>query len=60
MYIFVCVEVFGALVSILMIWLVTGILCYTATKRIITGDYTSVEPTYMLATAISGVIFNVM
>lgn len=60
MYCFLFVEVLGALVSILMIWLVTGVLCYTAAKRIITGDYTSVEPTYMLATAVSGVIFNVM
>ncbi|XP_062590106.1 proton-coupled zinc antiporter SLC30A2-like [Saccostrea cucullata] len=54
------IEVLGALISILMIWLVTGILCYTAGKRIVTGDYTSVEPTYMLATAVSGVIFNVI
>ncbi|XP_062596542.1 proton-coupled zinc antiporter SLC30A8-like, partial [Saccostrea cucullata] len=53
------IEVLGALISILMIWLVTGVLCYTAGKRIVTGDYTSVEPTYMLATAVSGVIFNV-
>ncbi|XP_061181421.1 proton-coupled zinc antiporter SLC30A2-like [Saccostrea echinata] len=54
------IEVLGALISILMIWLVTGVLCYTAGKRIVTGDYTSVEPTYMLATAVSGVIFNVI
>ena len=40
-------EVLGAIVSVLMIWVVTGILVYTAVIRVITGDH-KVEAEAML------------
>ena len=48
-------EVVGALVSVLLIWVVTGILVSVAAQRLVTGD-TEVEPGVMLVTSgVSGV-----
>ena len=32
-------EVIGALTSVLMIWVVTGVLVYLAVERLISGEY---------------------
>lgn len=52
-------EVIGALTSILMIWVVTGILCYIATERFIQNDF-EIESEIMVITATVGVIVNIM
>ncbi|KAI7686433.1 Zinc transporter 2 [Sarcoptes scabiei] len=52
-------EVMGALTSILMIWVVTGILCYMATERIIQNDF-EIQSNIMLITASIGVLINVI
>ena len=43
-------EVVGALVSVLLIWVVTGVLVSVAALRLATGD-TEVEPGVMLITS---------
>ena len=53
------IEVIGALVSVLIIWLVTGILCYEAVMRIIRND-TKIDADIMLITACVGVFVNVL
>jgi len=52
-------EVLGAIVSVLMIWVVTGILVYTAIIRVITGDH-KVEAEAMLITSGLGVLVNII
>lgn len=52
-------EVIGALTSILMIWVVTGILCYIATERIIENDF-EIQSEVMVITAAIGVVVNIM
>lgn len=52
-------EILGALFSILIIWLLTGILVYLAIMRIITRDF-EIEPLAMVVTASCGVVFNVI
>ena len=52
-------EVIGALTSVLMIWVVTGILCYMAVQRIINQTY-EIEANIMVITAIIGVVVNIM
>ncbi|KAH9492405.1 hypothetical protein Btru_051035 [Bulinus truncatus] len=51
-------EVIGALLSVFIIWLVSGILCYIAIERIIKGHYIDVGADEMLITASLGVVFN--
>merc|ERR1719342_1999418 len=51
-------EVLGATVSILAIWLVTGILVYIAGKRLYDGDY-EVQSDVMLITSGFGVLVNI-
>lgn len=53
-------EVLGAILSVFIIWMVTGVLVYLAVERVIYKTYDKLEPGYMLFTAIAGVIFNVM
>ncbi|XP_050406582.1 proton-coupled zinc antiporter SLC30A2 [Patella vulgata] len=53
-------EVVGALFSVLFIWMVSGILCYIATLRIIHEDYKDVKADEMLITAGLGVVFNLI
>ena len=52
-------EVIGATISVLMIWVVTGILVYVAIQRIIKGDY-EIDATIMLITSGVGVGVNIM
>lgn len=52
-------EVIGALFSILVIWLLTGVLVFLAVKRVITQDY-EIESTAMVITASCGVAFNII
>jgi cation diffusion facilitator family transporter len=52
-------EVLGALTSVLMIWVVTGILVYLAVQRVITRDF-EIESTSMLITSGIGVAVNLV
>merc|ERR1711962_1691274 len=52
-------EVIGATVSVLMIWVVTGILVYVAVQRIVNGDY-EIDATIMLITSGIGVGVNII
>ena len=52
-------EVIGATVSVLLIWVVTGILVYIAIERIVTGEY-EIDATIMLITSGVGVLVNIM
>lgn len=52
-------EIIGALVSILFLWILTGVLVYLGVERIINPDYT-IDPLIMLITASVGVVINVM
>lgn len=52
-------EVIGALVSVLLIWVVTAILVYMAVLRLITGDF-ELDPLIMLISSAVGIIINVM
>nr|AKN21623.1 slc30a-3 [Schmidtea mediterranea] len=52
-------EVMGALVSVLLIWVVTGILVYMAVLRIMNKDY-NIEATIMLITSGVGVLVNLI
>lgn len=52
-------EVLGALTSVLLIWVVTGILCYVAVERILTETF-EIEPTIMLYTSVFGLVVNVL
>lgn len=55
----VCVEVLGAIISVQMIWVITGILLYMAVQRVISMDY-AIDATVMLITAACGVAFNLL
>ncbi|CAL1295650.1 unnamed protein product [Larinioides sclopetarius] len=52
-------EVIGALTSVLLIWVVTGVLVYMAVQRIINEDY-NIDAEIMLITAAVGVGVNVI
>lgn len=52
-------EVIGALTSVLLIWVVTGVLVYLAVERIIYKNY-EIEATVMLITSALGVVVNLM
>ncbi|XP_044741771.1 zinc transporter 2-like isoform X2 [Chrysoperla carnea] len=52
-------EVIGALTSVLMIWVVTGILVYMAIQRIIEDTY-EIDATIMLITSGFGVLVNIV
>ena len=49
----------GALVSVMLIWVVTAVLVYLAIRRVITEDY-EIDATVMLITSAAGVTFNIM
>ena len=55
----VFVEVMGAVVSVLFIWVLTGVLIYLAIQRIINKQY-EINALVMLLTAAAGLIINVM
>ncbi|CAH1797934.1 unnamed protein product [Owenia fusiformis] len=50
-------EIIGALVSVLLIWVVTGILVFLAIERVLHNDY-EINATIMLITSGVGVVFN--
>lgn len=52
-------EVIGALTSVLMIWVVTGILVYIAFLRLINNDF-EIDTKIMLITSGLGVVVNLM
>lgn len=52
-------EVLGALLSVLTIWLVTGVLVYLAIERCINQNF-EVKPTEMIIVASCGVVFNIV
>ena len=52
-------EVVGAVISVVVIWVVTGILIYLAVLRIINQDYT-INVDIMLITAGASVVVNVL
>jgi len=52
-------EVIGALLIIIIIWIVTGILLYLAIHRLRSGDY-EVECDYMMIVAACAVAFNIV
>ena len=52
-------EAIGALCSILLIWIVTGILCFMAVQRIISREY-EIDAQIMVITAVIGVFVNIM
>ena len=52
-------EVLGAIVSVLMIWVVTGILVYMAVLRVIQQDF-EIDSKVMLITSGLGVLVNII
>lgn len=52
-------EVLGAIVSVLMIWVITAILVYWAILRCITMDF-EVDATIMLITSATAILVNIM
>ena len=52
-------EILGALVSVMSIWIVTGVLVYLAIERIIRDDY-EINGHVMLLTSGGAVIVNIM
>jgi len=52
-------EVIGATISVLLIWVITGVLVYAATLRIVNGDF-EVDATIMLITSAIGVGVNII
>ncbi|CAF3369271.1 unnamed protein product [Rotaria sp. Silwood1] len=52
-------EVLGALLSVLTIWLVTGVLVYMAVERCINQNF-EVQPLQMIIVASCGVVFNIV
>lgn len=52
-------EVIGALTSVLMIWVVTGVLVYLAIQRILNGNY-EIQGLIMVITASVGVFVNIV
>ena len=50
---------FKALLSIFLIWILTGILVYMAILRVVNNDF-EIESTSMLVTASCGVVFNII
>ena len=52
-------EVLGALVSVLIIWVLTGVLVYLAVQRVITKDF-EINADIMLITAGIGLGVNIL
>lgn len=52
-------EVLGATVSVLMIWLVTGVIVYQAILRVVSQEF-KIEPKAMLITSGCGVLVNIL
>ncbi|UJR21741.1 hypothetical protein I4U23_024816 [Adineta vaga] len=54
-----CLEILGALLSVLTIWVATGILVYMAIGRCIDTTF-EVDPPKMIIVAACGVVFNIV
>lgn len=52
-------EILGALISIMSIWIVTGVLVYLAIERIVKNDY-EIDGRVMLLTSGCAVVVNIM
>ncbi|KAF2363753.1 Cation efflux protein [Trinorchestia longiramus] len=52
-------EILGAMISVLLIWLITGVLVYAAVERVITMDF-EVEADIMIIIAAIGVVMNIV
>ncbi|XP_071432834.1 proton-coupled zinc antiporter SLC30A2 [Pithys albifrons albifrons] len=52
-------EILGALLSVLSIWVVTGVLVYLAAQRLLSGDY-NIEGGVMLITSACAVAVNIV
>ncbi|XP_069731142.1 proton-coupled zinc antiporter SLC30A2 isoform X2 [Phaenicophaeus curvirostris] len=52
-------EILGALLSVLSIWVVTGVLVYLAAQRLLSGDY-DIEGSVMLITSACAVAVNIV
>ncbi|NXY85815.1 ZNT8 protein, partial [Alcedo cyanopectus] len=52
-------EILGALMSMIIIWMVTGLLTYLATMRLLHPDY-SIDATVMLITSACAVLANIL
>ena len=52
-------EVIGALTSVLMIWVVTGVLVYMAVMRLVNDEF-DIDSLVMLITSGIGVVVNIM
>jgi Co/Zn/Cd efflux system component len=52
-------EILGALLSILFLWILTGVLSYMAVRRVIHQDYV-IDAEIMLITAACGVAINIL
>ena len=53
------IEVMGAVISVLIIWLVTGILVYEGIQRVIHQDFV-IEADIMLIISTAGLYVNVL
>ena len=53
-------EVVGAVVSVLMIWVITGVLFYEAVLRVMHPERFKIDADIMLITACVGVYVNVL
>jgi Co/Zn/Cd efflux system component len=56
---FLFLEVMGAVVSVLIIWVVTIVLVYMAVQRVLKPDYV-IDATVMLIMALLSIVFNVV
>lgn len=52
-------EILGAFISVMSIWIVTGVLVYLAIERIVRDDY-EIDGHVMLVTSGCAVIVNIM
>ncbi|NWW91476.1 ZNT8 protein, partial [Rhynochetos jubatus] len=52
-------EILGALISMLIIWMVTGVLTYLASMRLLHPDY-DIDATVMLITSACAVLTNIL
>lgn len=52
------IEILGALLSILLLWVLTGVLCYSAVGRILHTDY-EINSKILIISASTGVFFNI-
>ena len=53
-------EILGALLSTIVIWILTGVLVYLAVLRCIDPNSIDIDAKFMVATASCGVVFNII